>query len=74
MEVKRVFLCLPSMMNLETPLSVASVELAEPREMLMILVNGGAHLDFRSRAGGLTALHHAAIRQRKDSMLVCLLS
>ena len=64
---REVLFALPSM-NLETPLSVASIELAEPREMLMILVNGGAHLDFRSRAGGLTALHHAAIRQRKDSI------
>lgn len=69
--VKNISSCLFLRLNLETPLSLASIELTEPREMLMTLVNGGAHLDFRTRSGGLTALHYASIHQRKESILVC---
>jgi hypothetical protein len=36
----------------------------------MALVNGGAHLDFRTRRRALTALHHAAIHQRKEAIVV----
>ena len=43
----------------ETPLSIASL-LAEPRNMIMALYNGGAHLDFRSR-DTLTPMHKASI-------------
>ena len=43
----------------ETALSVAA-SLAEPRNMIMALYNGGAHLDFRSR-DTLTPMHKAAI-------------
>ncbi|CAF0767841.1 unnamed protein product [Brachionus calyciflorus] len=43
----------------ETPLTVA-VSLAEPKNMIMILYNGGAHLDFRSR-DSLTPMHKSAI-------------
>lgn len=42
----------------ETPLSVAAA-LAEPRDMIMNLYNGGAHLDFRSR-DTLSPMHKAA--------------
>lgn len=43
----------------ETPLTIA-VGLAEPKNMVMILYNGGAHLDFRSR-DSLTPMHRAAM-------------
>jgi hypothetical protein len=36
----------------------------------MTLVNGGAHLDFRTRHGGLTPLHKSAIHSRKESIIV----
>ena len=54
----------------ETPLSAACVDLLEPRSMIMTLVNGGAHLDFRTRHGGLTPLHQSAIHCRKESIVV----
>jgi hypothetical protein len=38
--------------------------------MIMALVNGGAHLDFRIRNGGLTPLHKAAIYNRKEAIVV----
>lgn len=43
----------------ETPLTIAA-SLAEPRDMIMALCEGGAHLDFRSR-DSLTPMHKAAI-------------
>jgi SH3/ankyrin repeat-containing protein len=43
----------------ETPLTIA-VSLAEPRNIIMTLYNGGAHLDFRSR-DTLTPMHKASI-------------
>ncbi len=54
----------------ETPLSCACVDLLEPRSMIMTLVNGGAHLDFRTRNGGFTPLHKSAIYNRKEAILV----
>jgi len=42
----------------ETPLTVA-VTLAQPRDVILTLVDGGALLDFRTR-GGLTPMHVAA--------------
>jgi SH3/ankyrin repeat-containing protein len=38
--------------------------------MIMTLVNGGAHLDFRTRNGGLTPLHKSAIHSQKESIIV----
>ena len=38
--------------------------------MLMTLINGGAHLDFRTRHGGLTPLHKSAMHFRKESIVV----
>ena len=38
--------------------------------MIMTLVNGGAHLDFRTRQGGLTPLHRSAIHNRKEAIVV----
>lgn len=55
---------------LETALSCACLDLLEPRSMIMTLVNGGAHLDFRTRHGGFTPLHKSAIHARKDSIIV----
>lgn len=43
----------------ETPLTIA-VSLADPRNIIMTLYNGGAHLDFRSR-DTLTPMHKASI-------------
>lgn len=42
----------------ETPMTIA-VTLAQPRDIIMALVDGGALLDFRTR-GGLTPMHVAA--------------
>ena len=36
----------------------------------MTLVNGGAHLDFRTRNEGLTPLHKSAIYSRKEAIVV----
>jgi hypothetical protein len=36
----------------------------------MTLVNGGAHLDFRTRNGGLTPLHKSSIYSRKEAIVV----
>lgn len=55
---------------LETALSCACIDLLEPRSMIMTLVNGGAHLDFRTRNGGLTSLHKSAIHSRKEAIIV----
>ncbi len=55
---------------LETPLTCACIDLIEPRSMIMTLVNGGAHLDFRTRNGGLTPLHKSAIYSRKEAIVV----
>jgi len=41
--------------------------------MIMTLVNGGAHLDFRTRNGGLTPLHKSSIYNRKESIVVSLI-
>jgi hypothetical protein len=38
----------------------------------MTLVNGGAHLDFRTLDGGYTPLHKSAIYNRKESIIVSL--
>jgi hypothetical protein len=36
----------------------------------MALINGGAHLDFRTRNGGLTPLHKSAMYSRKEAIVV----
>ncbi|CAF4639695.1 unnamed protein product, partial [Rotaria sp. Silwood2] len=59
-------------MNNETSLSCACLDLLEPRSMIMTLVNGGAHLDFRTRNGGLTPLHISAIYSRKEAIITLL--
>ncbi|XP_012946399.1 SH3 and multiple ankyrin repeat domains protein 1 [Aplysia californica] len=47
--------------NGETPLTTAvTLGKSKCREVIMTLISGGAHLDFRNRQG-LTALHRAAI-------------
>ncbi|CAF2809652.1 unnamed protein product [Rotaria sp. Silwood2] len=56
----------------ETSLSCACLDLLEPRSMIMTLVNGGAHLDFRTRNGGLTPLHISAIYSRKEAIITLL--
>lgn len=57
-------------MIIETPLTCACVDLLEPRLMIMTLINGGAHLDFRTRNGGLTPLHKSAMCNRKEAIVV----
>lgn len=54
----------------ETPLTVAT-SLAEPRQMIMSLYSGGAHLDFRSR-DSLTPMHKSCLLGN-DVALKCLL-
>lgn len=49
---------------------IACIDLIEPRSMIMTLVNGGAHLDFRTRKQGLTPLHRSAQFSRKEAILV----
>ncbi|ELU12708.1 hypothetical protein CAPTEDRAFT_129833, partial [Capitella teleta] len=44
----------------DTPLTLACT-IDQPREVILTLFNGGAHLDFRNKAG-LTPLHRAAQR------------
>ncbi|CAF1148905.1 unnamed protein product [Rotaria sordida] len=56
----------------ETPLSCACIDLLEPRSMIMTLINGGAHLDFRIRNGALTPLHKSAIYSRKEAIVTLL--
>ncbi|CAF2881473.1 unnamed protein product [Rotaria sp. Silwood2] len=58
--------------NDETALSCACIDLIEPRSMIMALVNGGAHLDFRTRNDGFTPLHKSAIHYRKESIVTLL--
>ncbi len=52
----------------ETPLTVAS-QLDKPRNMLIALVSGGYHIDYRTR-GGLTALHRAAQKNNYEAVKV----
>ncbi|XP_074657452.1 uncharacterized protein LOC141910635 isoform X2 [Tubulanus polymorphus] len=44
----------------EIPLTLAT-SLTNPKDVIVALVNGGAHLDFRTKEG-MTAMHKAAIR------------
>lgn len=53
-------------MNPECPLSLAA-QLDNATDLLKVLRNGGAHLDFRTR-DGLTAVH-CATRQRNAEAL-----
>lgn len=62
------FLLLVSFCGSETPLSVA-VQSALPMEAIRVLVQGGAHLDFRNR-DGFTALHKAVWAQNHAGLLV----
>ncbi|XP_064627381.1 SH3 and multiple ankyrin repeat domains protein 2-like isoform X2 [Lineus longissimus] len=55
----------------ETPLTLATT-LAKPRQMIMTLVNGGAHIDFRRKKDGCTPMHKAAIRGNYDALKVLL--
>ncbi|CAF0935373.1 unnamed protein product, partial [Didymodactylos carnosus] len=55
---------------LETPLTCA-IDLQNPREMIMTLVNGGAHLDYRTK-DGQTPLHKAAINNKKAAIMIIL--
>jgi len=48
----------------------ACIDLLEPRTMIMTLVNGGAHLDFRTRKQSLTPLHRSAQFSRKEAIVV----
>jgi len=52
--VKFVIVFLPT----ETPLTLAT-ELANPKPMMLALLEGGSHLDFRN-ARGRTSVHRAA--------------
>lgn len=53
---------------LETPLTVA-VRLPKPKPIIMALVAGGAHLDYRA-ADSYTPLHKAAINGNYEAIKV----
>lgn len=53
----------------ETPLTAASGSLKKPRHMIMTLVSGGCHIDFRSR-DSLTPMHRAAKRGNYEAIKV----
>ncbi|OON18248.1 hypothetical protein X801_05900 [Opisthorchis viverrini] len=52
----------------ETPLTLA-IKLAKPRDMIMTLVSGGAHLDYRA-ADTMTPLHKAAVAGNYEAIKV----
>ncbi|VEL42436.1 unnamed protein product [Protopolystoma xenopodis] len=52
----------------ETPLTLA-VQAERPREMILALVAGGAHLDYRA-ADGFTPLHRASARGNCEAIKV----
>ena len=52
-----------------TPLTV-SVTIANPRRVMLILVSGGAHVDFRDKEG-LTPMHKAAQKGNYEAIKVC---
>ncbi|XP_013408002.1 SH3 and multiple ankyrin repeat domains protein 3 isoform X4 [Lingula anatina] len=54
----------------ETPLTVAT-SISKPRDMILSLVNGGAHLDFRNKRS-LTPLHMASIKGNLEAIKVML--
>lgn len=60
--------CHPPLCGSETPLSVA-VQSGLPMEGFKLLVQGGAHLDFRN-TDGLTAVHKAVQAQNHTGLLV----
>lgn len=54
----------------ETPLTVAcSIKGGRCREMVLALVGGGAHLDFRNKKG-MTALHKAVLAKNMMAVKV----
>lgn len=55
---------------LETPLTVA-VRLSKPKSIIMVLVAGGAHLDYRA-ADSSTPLHKAAVSGNYEAIKVIL--
>ena len=57
-----------SCLLLETPLTLAATT-QNPRKLLLTLVSGGAHLDFRAK-DGTTALHRAAQHGNYDAIKV----
>ena len=53
----------------ETPLTLAVTELHQPMSMMLTLVEGGAHLDYRN-VTGMTPMHKAAITGRREPIQV----
>lgn len=64
-------LALSSMCFPETPLTLAAH--LDMVEMITVLKNGGAHLDFRSR-DGMTALHKAVRAKNQNTLKVAQIS
>ena len=52
----------------ETPLTIAA-SLEKPRNVIIALVSGGAHIDYRNRKG-FTAIHQAAAKGNYDGIKV----
>ncbi|VDP97584.1 unnamed protein product [Trichobilharzia regenti] len=53
---------------IETPLTSA-VQLEKPYEMIMALVAGGAHLDYRA-SDSMTPIHRAAVKGNYEAIKV----
>ena len=53
----------------ETPL-ILSTALQKPRDVIIALVSGGAHIDFRNKSG-MTAMHYAALHGNTEAIKVC---
>ena len=53
---------------IETPLSL-SASLSRPRSVMLVLVSGGAILDYRN-GRSLTAVHVAVQRGNRDALMV----
>ena len=62
-------MCVCVCFRAETPLTLAATELRQPQSMLIALVEGGAHLDYRNKHG-LTPMHKAAITGRREPIQV----
>ena len=52
----------------ETPLTLSS-SLSRPRGVMLVLVSGGALLDYRN-GRSLTAVHVAVLRGNRDALMV----
>lgn len=67
MQILKVILCAHDFCT-ETPLT-STARLENMADIIKVLKNGGAHLDFRAK-DGMTALHRAARANNKYTLMV----